>query len=252
MDCNLKKLVKSFVPDALWMKLGIMRRKWHARNDVHLTPREVFSRIYENGIWSTIDEADRFCSGTGSRMESVVAPYADAVKGWMSEHGDSEWTALDVGCGDFNVGGRVCGLFRRYMAVDVVPALIEMLKSNGPANVEFGCIDAIDQPLPSADVIFIRQVLQHLSNAQISQMVPKIRKFKHAVITEHLAYEVGPDSWNLDKVHGGDVRVSRGSGVDLEKAPFEIKPSAARILLEVPAGDSRKEGLIRTTWYRFD
>lgn len=249
----MRKLAKKLIPTALWRKLGILRRRWATRDDHKRTAREVFTRIYEKRIWEGAD--DGFSSGAGSRNTSIVDPYVDAILEWAAEHNGHDKTALDMGCGDFYVGRRIHPAFARYIAADIVPILIENHRSNHVDDrLEFHCIDAIEDPLPpEADVVFFRQVLQHLSNAQIAAIVPKLRQFPNVIITEHLPADTANTRYNLDKPHGGDIRHSQNSGIDLEHTPFNLTPSSSRVLLEVAAGeDPTRDGIIRTTWYRFD
>ncbi len=245
----IRKLAKFIVPAPLWNRLGNLRRTWVTRDDDKLTTREVFSRIYEKRIW-TGDEG--FSSGDGSRTASVVDPYLDAITRWAETHDCKHLTALDLGCGDFHVGSRVFHLFKKYIAADIVPVLIEAHRDTHVAvDLEFQCIDAIHEPLPQADVIFIRQVLQHLSNAQISQIIPKLKQFRYAIITEHLPTPSRLQTKNLDKVHGGGIRLGQDSGIYLQDPPFLMQAMEAEILLDVPAGpDSEREGVIVTTCYR--
>lgn len=244
-----RKLLKSFIPSPLWNLLGALRRKWVTRDDEQRTAREVFSRIYEKRIWTGDDELS---SGYGSRMTVVVDPYVDAIQRWAKAHDGSELTALDLGCGDFHVGRRVYPFFGRYIGVDIVSILIENHRKNHISPIlEFECVDAIDEDLPPADVIFIRQVLQHLSNDQILKILPKLGQFKHAIISEHVPSPYQLKAKNLDKVHGGGIRLSQGSGIYLEDPPFNLTVKESTVLLELCHGsDADREGLVVTTHYR--
>ena len=67
--------------------------------------------------------------------------------------------------------------------------------------------------LPQAEIVFIRQVLQHLSNREIKNALPQIAlKYKYLVLTEHL-----PESQdfvhNLDKPTGANNRLGINSGI---------------------------------------
>lgn len=245
----IRKLAKSLVPSPIWNFLGGLRRSWVTRDDDKLTTREVFSRIYQKRVWTG---DDGYSSGTGSRTTSVVDPYLEAVTRWANANQSANLTALDLGCGDFHVGGRVFHLFKKYIAADIVPVLIEShRKTHVAPNLEFQCVDAIDESLPQADVVFIRQVLQHLSNAQILKIIPKLSQFRHAIISEHLPAPSRLKSKNLDKVHGGGIRLGQASGIYLQDPPFLMRAVESEILLEVPAGpDAEHDGVIVTTHYR--
>jgi hypothetical protein len=69
-----------------------------------------------------------------------------------------------------------------FTGIDVVPELIEYNQQRfGARNVRFLCIDAATaNALPVADLITIRQVLQHLSNQQITHILSLLRTYKYA------------------------------------------------------------------------
>lgn len=245
----IRKIAKAIVPSLIWNRLGGIRRNWVTRDDEKLTTREVFSRIYQKRIW-TGDEG--YSSGTGSRNISIVEPYLDIVKQWAQTHSSENLTALDLGCGDFHVGSCIYPLFKKYIAADIVPVLVEShRKKHVASNLEFQCIDGIDDSLPAADVIFVRQVLQHLSNDQILKIIPKLYQFQHAIISEHIPTASQLKVKNTDKIHGGGIRLGQNSGIYLEAYPFLLRTIEATVLLEVPAGpDAVRDGLIVTTHYR--
>ena len=112
-------------------------------------------------------------------------------------------------------------------------------------DVDFQVLDLAQNDLPDGDVVFIRQVLQHLSNQHIACAVQQIQqRFSHLVLTEHLP--VSADfPHNLDKPAGGSTRLGIGSGVVLTSAPFQLAVLAERVLCDVP----EYGGVIRTTLY---
>lgn len=206
-----------------------------------LGAEEAFSHIYRKGLWG---RGPGFQSGEGSRDPDVVLPYVAAVRLWAERQGPLD--ALDLGCGDFEVGRQLRPLFGDYVACDVVPALIAHHQAGPDAKtVDFRCLDLSRDRLPPADVVFIRQVLQHLPNGMIVKLIPKLYAFRWLVLTEHLP--PNPDfPPNLDKPIGPGIRMALGSGVDLCARPFSLKVQSAQVLCEVP----QFGGIIRTTAYR--
>ena len=76
---------------------------------------------------------------------------------------------------------------KEYFAVDIVPELIEHLKKQYlQKELSFFCLDIAKDELPKADCVIIRQVLQHLSNKEIKEIVPKLYDYKYVILTEHL------------------------------------------------------------------
>jgi SAM-dependent methyltransferase len=158
--------------------------------------------------------------------------------------------AVDLGCGDFRVGRHLAGQFHRYIGVDIVaPLIARNQREYGSDSVSFVHANLIDDELPNGDICFVRQVLQHLSNAQILRALPKLAAYRHVIVTEHHPSGGKCVEFNLDKPHGGDIRVACGSGVFLDKPPFNLPAERYRLLFEVPgvpAPGGRDPGMIRT------
>src|SRR5262249_7408145 len=111
-------------------------------------------------------------------------------------------------------------------------------------EVDFRVLDAVSDDLPSGDVALIRQVFQHLSNQQVSNILPKLCQYKYAVVTEHVPGSVNFIP-NLDKATGADHRVNFGSGLVLTEPPFNLRAERIKVLCEV----IEFGGLIRTTLF---
>jgi hypothetical protein len=126
--------------------------------------------------------------------------------------------------------------------MDVVPDLIaHHLEKNANAKTQFLVKDAISEPLPKADLLIIRQVLQHLKNNQISQILQKLDNFKYAIITEHLPITEDVE-YNLDKVTGPHIRMRMNSGVFIDKPPFSL-PNVS-VLMEYREDDPVKKKMV--------
>ena len=98
--------------------------------------------------------------------------------------------------------------------------------------MEFVCFDITRDELPPGDLCLIRQVLQHLSNAEILAVLERTRGYPFVIVTEHLPPVCGVSRANLDKPHGADTRLLEGSGVFLEEEPFGQR--IVETLLDVP------------------
>lgn len=210
-----------------------------------LSTRQIFERIYARQTWGTAADHARFFSGPGSHEPAVVEPYVETVKAFLCDMGPAP-DVVDLGCGDFNIGRQVRDVCGIYIACDIVPALIDANRERFAAlDVDFRVCDLTDDKLPAGEVVFIRQVLQHLSNEQIMQALPRIEHgFRHVVLTEHLPAASGFRP-NLDKPTGPDTRLHQNSGVVLTAAPFNLQVRSERVLCEVP----QFGGVIRTTAY---
>jgi hypothetical protein len=186
-----------------------------------------------------------FYSGPGSSDPLIVDPYVEAVKRFFDSV-PTKKNAVDLGCGDFRVGSRILDSFNSYTACDVVPELVHFNRQYWQhLPVEFRVVDLVKDEIPNGDVLILRQVLQHLSNDDISkftQLIPQ--DFRYLLLTEHLPSESDFVA-NRDKVSGTDIRLGGGSGVVLTQPPFSMKFKSETTLLSVP----QFGGSIVTTLY---
>ena len=205
--------------------------------------KAAMEQIYNQKLWggNTFD----FYSGTGSHNLEIVGPYLDVVKSFLTSIG-TPLKICDLGCGDFNVGKELVQYAAHYQAVDIAQNLIDRNNIKFKAsNLTFHCLDiAVDQ-LPSADCVIIRQVLQHLSNAEVEQVVTKLADFKYVILTEHLP--LGDFVPNKDIISGQGIRLKKQSGIDLLASPFCFQVKEEKELLSFVLDGS--QGVIVTTLY---
>ena len=241
MLSHLKDALRRILPHQV---IGAYRRVRYGRTWVDFRNRSLqttFTEIYRHNLWGgTIGE---YYSGPGSD-DAVTGPYVEAVTDFIRSQGVQ--SIVDIGCGDIRVGRQLVKAGVRYHGVDVVQDLVVRHRAEyGSGGVEFSCLDATTDPLPGADLCLIRLVLQHLSNAQIEQVLTNCRKYPYLVVTEHVL-PAGPDVRpNVDIHHGAETRIDIGSYVALEHAPFGR--SIDRALCEVRLADG---SIIRTVSVR--
>lgn len=242
---RIKQTIKPLVPTWVRTLYHVRVAQQYDARYREKAPHEVFSDIYQNGIWGSADEPGYF-SGTGSHDPMIVDTYVEAITAWLDELPDRP-DAVDLGCGDFHIGSRIRPACGRYVACDVVEPLIAANRARfGQLDVEFRCLDIAGDELPAGDVVFLRQVLQHLDNARIASVLAKLNRYKVLVLTEHLP--LAPDfPPNADKLLGASTRLARmvPSGVVLTAPPFNLKPVHTRMLCEVREGS----GVIQTVAY---
>jgi SAM-dependent methyltransferase len=181
-----------------------------------LSVSETFKKIYATKAWG--DNGRPFCSGPGSHG-LIADQYCDLVIRFIQDNGIQ--SVLDVGCGDFAVGKRIVEATHvRYCGIDVVPELIEYHKRtvDNPRAI-FQCADITKDTLPVMELCLVRQVLQHLSNDEITKALRNLESAPQVLISEEVP--LSPRVFNRDKRHGPDVR-SR-SGVYVEHPPFSKK-----------------------------
>lgn len=225
----LKELIKKVVPN-YFLKWNRQRKLIQLREkNATLSTQEIFTAIYSNNSWG--GDKGTFCSGSGSRLD-VAGPYCECVKKFVSDNKIN--SVLDIGCGDFSVGKQLQMPNVKYIGVDIVASLIvRNAELFGSTSIEFQCLNAIDDQLPQADLVLVRQVLQHLSNDQIAKVVAKLSSYRYVMVTEHYPAPEVKIVPNLDKPHGGDTRIPDNSAVYLNQPPFNIQNLS--IILEVLA-----------------
>lgn len=216
----------------------------------NMAPRDVFTEIYTKGLWGKGSD-DPFYSGWGSHDVDIVGPYIEASAKFLQRFGKPD--VVDLGCGDFSIGSQLRKFCGNYVAGDIVEPLIERNRQKfSGIGVQFRVVDLATDELPAGDVLFIRQVLQHMSNADIARAVAKIQTaYKYLVLTEHLP--AGHDfTHNLDKPAGPDVRlnVRVPSGVVLTSPPFNLQVKSSQLLCEVDKFDGVGLGVVKTIAYQ--
>jgi SAM-dependent methyltransferase len=243
----MKNIIRILVPYLFVDIYRYVRRRAIEYSDKKRGVEEVFVDIYQKNRWG--GKRGEINSGSGSD-DIVASLYIDTLAEFAESEGFRGLTFVDLGCGDFRIGKKILPLCQKYIGVDIVDAVIQRnVELYGNDAVIFLKQDIIDSELPDGDVCTVRQVLQHLSNDQILQILGKIGKYKWVFITEHYPSDDANPIPNIDKVHGGGIRLDRNSGVYLSEPPFTIRAGNLEKVLEVclpPRGDGKDAGVIRT------
>lgn len=239
---SAKTVVKGLLPTRVYEA----RRRWllRTRTDPTASNADIFSRIYAGQEWGA--DSGPFFSGRGSHEPDLVAPYLAAMTEFL-EALPGKPDVVDLGCGDFHIGRSLRPCCGRYVGCDVVPDLIAWNAAQfADLDVEFTTLDMANDELPAGDVAILRQVLQHLSNADIAKIVPKLRSYKYVVVTEH--HPERSFVPNLDLPTGRHNRSSVLSGIDLTAPPFDLAPAESREICAVR--DQELGGVVRTVVHR--
>lgn len=121
---------------------------------------EIFRRLYEGE-----DRSWGGHSGFGS------APYwTIEYRGFLEKfiHLNDIYSIVDIGCGDWQFSRFLNLEGRSYHGFDLVPSVIERNRSlYGAAQVKFDLMPDSFDALPVADLLIMKDVLQHLPNVEI-------------------------------------------------------------------------------------
>jgi SAM-dependent methyltransferase len=202
-----------------------------------------FTSIYENKRWGVKGD-ERFNSGTGSD-DLISNRFINFTQEYIQENNIT--SIVDLGCGDFRVGSQyITPQVTKYIGVDVVDSLIEHHQNEfGNDVISFQCLDIINDELPKGELCIIRQVLQHLSNDQVQQILIKLRAYKYVLVCDHVPG--GEFTANIDKKHGEDIRLKDNSGLVFNESPFNEKLKVADTFVLESFGDGTSKLL---TWVK--
>jgi hypothetical protein len=242
---SVRRRLRSLLPVSVLRAVNEVRFWPYRRRFGRLSRRDAFTTVYKERLFGDLP-GEKFYSGNGSTGHFADV-YCKLVEELVQEKGIR--SLVDLGCGDFRIGSRLAPLVEKYIGIDIVPDLIEHNRANhGSERASFVCLDIVDGPLPAGDLCLLRQVLQHLNNAEIATVLKKLTNYKWVLITENVSAE-GIKFPNVDHVHGPDTRLVEGSGVFVTEPPFSIAAArtwempydATSILLTVLIGNEERE-----------
>ena len=167
---------------------------------------EIFDYIYRNDLWGG-------GSGTGS-SEEATRNYRQFLHNFMRANGVK--SVLDLGCGDWQFSRHMDWTGIDYLGVDVSRVALENTRSFARPGIAFRQLNAVADPLPPADLLVAKDVLQHWSNADILALLPKLPAFRFALITNGFLPDAAAQT-NQDIAPGMEYRP-----VDLQKPPFSL------------------------------
>jgi SAM-dependent methyltransferase len=178
-----------------------------------------------------LEEGASFFSGAGSRgacADTYVASISKILQRHRQET-DQPLRVVDLGCGDFSIGRRLLAATEHiaYIGCDIVPELIQAHSAGArDLRASFQELDIVTDDLPDGDICLVREVLQHLCNADVLRVLEKLGKYDEVYVTEaRPATLAGPP--NPDKPSGPGVRwdwrAGHGRGIELDQPPFNLQ-----------------------------
>jgi hypothetical protein len=238
MRVDHKQSVKEVVRHVLFttglidmLNVNRQRRGLKVAHLSHPTIADRFTAVYELGVWRH-SSGQESSSGVGS---TKLATAGVAVELPVVLESIKATRLLDVGCGDWS-WMRDVKIPCQYVGIDVVPSVIDALRSFERPGVSFAVCDAIQGPLPRADVALCREVLFHLSFKDGAAVLDNIRKSaKWLIATSDTSL------WFNSDIASGDYRK-----INLQRRPYRLPPPV-RMIQDDAISAGRILGLWRTS-----
>jgi FkbM family methyltransferase len=219
-------LVKAGVADA--DVFNTYRRLHNVLFGYDIPHAEIFNFIYAADLWEG-------GSGAGSSPQATES-YRAFLQGFLANKGIR--SVVDAGCGDWQSSQLIDWSGIDYLGIDVSSIVMDNTTRFARDGVRFIEGDARTFELPSADLIIMKDVLQHWANLDIMAIIPKLARFRHCLITNGATEQVRA-CVNMDIPAGGY------RPVDLSQPPFSM-PGAFALTYEVPYV-TRSDGPVRST-----
>jgi SAM-dependent methyltransferase len=125
-------------------------------------------------------------------------------------------TILDIGCGDWQYMQAVDLQGCKYIGIDCVQSVVDADTAKfGNENVEFRCGDILECEFPPADMVIIKDVVIHLTNAQIFKLWERVKGYKHVIFV--FDDKASNPAAYKDEIETGDFR-----SLDLHAEPFKF------------------------------
>lgn len=166
----------------------------------------IFSEIYDKDLWQG-------GSGPGSNPESNE-PYISLLESFLTENKIN--SIVDAGCGDWQFSKFIDWNNINYKGYDVVKSVIDYNQVNySSETVSFQLYNGDPKLLPSADLLIMKDVLQHLSFSQINEFILGFPKYKYCLITNC----INPIGETVNR----DIETGARTDLDLRLDPFNLE-----------------------------
>ncbi len=178
--------------------------------------KEIFDNVYKNNLWGI---------GSGPGSDPIYAgKWIGLVNSFIKNNNVK--SVLDLGCGDWRIAQEFDLDGVQYTGVDVSSFIVDKIKVYEKENIKFIEDDIVSMDLPNADLILVRDVLQHMPLKDIEIVVDKIlaSNSKYAIISNLFNtrkwYNIlsEDDEVNINIQAGHDC-----TALDLSKHPFNYR-----------------------------
>lgn len=239
---GVRSILKNALPRSLVRELQYWQHRLRRGRVARHGAGAAFTEVYASKAWG--DDGSDFYSGEGTTETEVTRPYLDYLIAEFAKM-PSPPRVLDLGCGDFKICSQLLPFVATFTGADVVPSLVERNnRAFGSDTVRFICADISSDPLPEADVVLVREVMQHMSNAQVGRLLNRLSDFPVAYVTNVEPVKSAIAVKNRDLVPGPDTRGVFGSALFLDEPPFSFR---AETVLSTPTSQSDALPMTMTT-----
>lgn len=170
-----------------------------------------FSYIYKSKYWKGAGEGS--LSGAGSN-ENTTQKIKHELQSFFKQK--KIQSILDIPCGDWKWMSTMDFQQVNYIGCDVVKEMIEKnSRLYARDNIKFMVKSLIDDDLPNADLIIVRDLLVHLDTSDILKCLENIKRnnFEYIAITNYPTLK----SQHKDKILGDKWRP-----INLSMEPFSL------------------------------
>ncbi len=167
--------------------------------------KEAFEAIYADNRWG-------FGSGEGS-LPIHNGAYIETIQAFVREHRIQK--VVDLGCGDWQFSKLIDWSGVEYHGFDIADSVISRNREAfGADNINFHYFGGDFGELPDADLLLVKDVLQHWSNDTVARFLPIANRFRYSIIT-NCVNPKGPTE-NKD-IEDGEFR-----RLDIRLPPFNV------------------------------
>lgn len=136
--------------------------------------KQRFEYIYTHGVWGN-------GSGEGSLLVHV-RPYVAFLQLFLRQHRIR--SVVDFGCGDWQFSRMLDWADIEYRGYDIVTSIVrENCAKHQSDRITFHAIEGPCGDLPAADLLIVKDVLQHWSDESVFAFLPVVSRFRYALVT---------------------------------------------------------------------
>lgn len=137
-------------------------------------------------------------------MPEYAEPYVDMLQRFLHDY--EIRSVVDLGCGDWQFSRLIDWSGVDYLGLDVVEFVVDTNREQFATDSIRFEVATVGEPLPAADLIVCKDVLQHLPISVVADYFAEFRhSYKHALITN----DVYPDAATNTECSPGEGRAIR-------------------------------------------